>query len=227
MHFAAVDLSGFTSAWTQATVRIDRTNPTIPTVLGGSLTWQSAASVTVTGSGATDSPGSGIAGYQYRTSDDDGSTWSLAVTGASVDVSAEGATLVQFRSTDGSGKHSAWAPVAATSDSTVRLDRIAPSAPTASGGSASWQVGPVIVTGSGSSDSESHVAGYEYRTSTDAGAHWSVASAGNTVSLSAEGTTLVQFRATDNAGNISNWFPVNPTAGSTVKIETPRPPTRW
>src|SRR5690606_23962436 len=77
VQFRGVDTAGNTGAWTAAsatagsTARIDRTNPTDPTVSGGSLAWQSVASVTVTGSGATDAVSS-VAAYEHRTSTDGG-----------------------------------------------------------------------------------------------------------------------------------------------------------
>ena len=44
-----------------------RSAPT--TLTGGSLSWQTVASVSVTAAGATDTSGSGVTGYQYRTLD--------------------------------------------------------------------------------------------------------------------------------------------------------------
>ena len=46
---------------------LDQTAPSIPAVNGGAAKYQSLASVTVTASGSTDTGGSGLAGYQYRT----------------------------------------------------------------------------------------------------------------------------------------------------------------
>ena len=90
---------------------IDRGTPTAPAVSGGSLAWQPAASDTILATGSTDAV-SGVTGYQSRTSTDSGSTWSAAsATGSgSLTVSAEGETWVQFRSVDGAGNTSAWAP---------------------------------------------------------------------------------------------------------------------
>src|SRR5207249_8663718 len=122
VRFAALDVAGFVSATTQATVRIDRTAPTAPTVSGGSLTWQNVATMTVTASGSTDSGGSALSGYQYRASTDGGSTWSAARSGASDVVAAEGQTLVQLRSVDGAGNASAWTPAASGASNTVRID---------------------------------------------------------------------------------------------------------
>src|SRR5262249_25617387 len=138
------------------------------------LTWSTAASVVVSAAGATDSPGSGIASYQYRTSTDGGTTWGGPATGAAATISAQGETLVQFRATDAAGFQSSWAPSAPTPETTVRLDRTAPTAPALNGGSLSWQnVASVSVSASGSTDASSGLAGYQYRTSVNGGSSWS------------------------------------------------------
>src|SRR6185503_4186969 len=125
-------------------------------------------SVAVAGSGSTDT-GSGVAGYSYRTSTNGGATWTAASAGASLTVSAEGETLVQFRAADALGNVSSWAPSPAVAANTVRIDRTAPTAPGASGGSYGWQsVASITVTGGGATDvGGSGVASYSYRTSTD------------------------------------------------------------
>jgi hypothetical protein len=207
----SLDGAGNTSAWAPAsitagsTARIDRSTPTVPTVTGGSSSWQTAGSVTVGAAGSADS-GSGLAGYEYRTSTNGGSAWSAAATGASVAVTAEGSTVVQFRSVDVSGAKSAWAPSSPVAASSVKLDRSAPSLPTVSGGGATWQnVASITVTAAGSTDLLSGMAGFSYRTSTDGGSTWSAAAAGATVTVSAEGSTMVQFRSADNVGNTTAW----------------------
>ena len=43
------------------------------------------------------------------------------------------------------------------------------------------------------------------------------------MNVAAEGTTQVQFRSVDGAGNASAWTPVAPTAGSTVKLDLTSP----
>src|SRR5262249_20887937 len=150
-----------------ATVRIDRTAPSVPTVTGGSFSWQPVPSVAVTGAGATDAL-AGVASYQYRTSTDGGTTWSSSQNGATAALTAGGETLVQLRALDGAGNASDWGPGIPVAGSTVRLDRGAPTDPTVSGGSLSWQSVPsVTVSASGSADGAAGVSGYEYRTSAD------------------------------------------------------------
>ena len=233
VQFRAVDGAGNLSAWAPATaspsniVRIDRTAPTLPTVTGGQAGWQTAASVAVSASGGSDGQ-AGIDHYESRTSTDGGATWSATQPGPTVNVTAEGETLVQFRSVDAADNPSAWSPAAGTAAATVRLDRSAPGDPVVSGGSTSWQnLASVTVTGSGAFDPLAGIATYEHRTSRDGGTTWSAPQSGATIAVSAEDETLVQFRATDAAGNTSGWAPSSATSGSIVRLDrtTPTVPT--
>ena len=97
MQVRGVDLAGNVSAWTPAaagagnTAKIDRTTPHGPTGLtGGSLNWSAAASVRVAASGATDSGGSGVTGYQYADVDRRGHHLGLAHDGSPTAVTARG-----------------------------------------------------------------------------------------------------------------------------------------
>ena len=172
----------------------------------------------ITGSGSTDSPGSGVTGYQYRTSTDGGSSWSPATDGSSVNVSAEGETLVQFRAKDILGHVSSWAPSSPVDGSTVRIDGTPPTVPTVSGSSASWHTtSPWTVSASSTDPNGSGVAGYEYQTSPD-NSTWSSATAGSSVDISTQGTTYVQFRAIDNSGNVSVW-----SSSATVNLDSVAP----
>jgi large repetitive protein len=219
VRFAAVDGAGNQSAWVQATVRLDTTPPTDPVVSGGSTAWKNVASIGLAAGLSTDSPGSGVAGYEYETSIDGGSTWSAATPGAGLTVAVEGETLVRFRAVDAAGFTSGW------KQATVRIDRTVPTAPTASGGSSVWQNTPGITTtgitlaGSGGTDSPgSGIASYEHRSSTDGGATWSAAAAGASVTVTAQGETLVEFRAVDAAGFHSAW-----SAFATARIDVGAP----
>ncbi len=221
VQFRSIDAAGNVSAWVPATtgstdtVRLDHTAPSVPDVSGGSATWLNAASVTLNAANSTDTGGSGFSKYQYRTSTDAGATWSAAVNGASVAVSAEGTTQVEFRGVDVAGNASSWSVVAAAS--TVNLDRTVPSLPAVAGGSASWSsAASVTVTASGSTDSLSGLSGYQYETAFN-GAAWSGVTAGASVSPVAEGTTTVRFRSVDNAGNTSAWTTV--AAAGTVNLD--------
>lgn len=206
VQFRAVDTAGNVSSWAPAvtgaanTAMVDATAPTAPALAGALAGWQQAASESVSASASTDAE-SGVAGYQFRTSDDAGATWSAVQSGALLTVSAEGRTDVAFRAVDGVGNHSAWV------QATVRLDNVAPTAPAVSGGAAAWRSIASVVTGAaGSTDTGgSGVAGYEYETSTTGGILWSAATPGASLSVSAEGETLVRYAAVDGVGNVSPW----------------------
>ncbi len=235
VRFRSVDGAGNRSGWAPTTngpdntAKIDLTSPSDPTSFsGGSLSWQDVASVDVTVSGSTDTGGSGVGHYEYRTQTNGGS-WSTASTAASDEatVSAEGETLIQFRAVDVAGNTSAWAPTTSVAGNTVRIDRTAPTAPTTvSGGSYTWTPGEVDITASGSTDTGgSGVAHYEYETSNDGGSTWSsTPTSGATAAITATGETLVRFRAVDNAGNSSSgWVPASNSAANTARIGTYAP----
>ena len=214
VRFRAVDAAGNASSWTSGTVEIDRTPPNAPLLSGGSETWQSVSSVTVTASGSTDSLGAGFDHYQYETSTDSGDTWSSATTGSSDSISAEGETLVRFRAVDAVGNSSPW------TTTSVRIDRTAPGTPTVIGGSSSAQDVPDIVISASASDSGgSGIDFYQYETSTDGGSTWSSPTTGPAADITAEGTTLVRFQATDAAGNTSGWGPTANGSDNTADID--------
>jgi hypothetical protein len=229
VQFRAVDAAGNASAWAPTssgaanTVKIDRTAPTAPTVAGGTATWTNAASVAITGSGSSDA-GSGVTGYQVRTSTN-GTIWSAAQSGAGATISTAGRTYVQVRALDAAGFASAWAPASPSSDSTARIDRTRPGAPAVSGGSLTWtnQAAVTLSASAGTDSGGAGVAGYEYRGSADGGATWSAAGAGADDAVTAEGTTIAQFRTVDGAGNVSAWAPATAAAVNTARIDRTAP----
>ena len=76
----------------------------------------------------------------------------------------------------------------------------------------------VLLTPTGAADALSGVASYRFQTSSDAGASWSPAASGATLTVSAEGETLVQSAAVDGAGNTSAWSPT-----ATVRLDRTLP----
>ena len=134
-------------------------------------------------------------------------------------ISAEGTTTVRFRSVDNAGNTSAWSTVGGAS--TVKLDRTPPTVPAGvTGGSSAWSAAATkTVTASGGTDAGSGF-GYQYETALNGGG-WSASTAGASVAISAEGTTTVQFRTVDNAGNTSGWSTVAAAAPSS-SIAHPR-----
>jgi hypothetical protein len=225
VQFRATDAAGNVSAWSTATsggagsVRIDRTGPVAaPTVTGATGAWSAAASRTVSASGASDA-GSGIGGYESRTSTDGGTTWSTPASGSSVDVTAEGETLVQFRAVDAVGNAGPWSTAIPGGTGSVRLDRTAPSVPSASGGSTSWlTAASTTITATGGADAGSGMAGHQWSSSTNGGGTWGTPVSGSSAVISAEGETLVRFRSVDAVGNTSAW-----TTPETVRLDRSTP----
>src|SRR4029079_1659115 len=202
-----------------------RQAPTSPSLTGGSVSWQNVAQVTISASPPSGA-NAGLAGFQYRSSTTNGTIWTTPSSGASATVTDEGTTLLQFRSVDNAGNTSAWTPTAASAASTAKIDRTVPTDPsTITGGSLSWlTLASATVTVSGSTDSPgSGISGYQYRLSTDGGTIWGSPVAGTAPKITAQGETLVQFRALDAPGLVSNWVPASPTAGSTVRLDRTLP----
>jgi len=188
-------------------------------VSGGSLSWQNVAAVTVGAAGGSDGGGSALATPQVRTSTNGGSTWSAPSTAGSLDVTAEGQTLIEFRNVDNAGNTSAWTPLPPAAAATVRIDRTAPTAATVTGGSLTCTSGTRTISGSGASDGGgSGIAHYEYRISTDGGTTYGVAISGTSLQLSTPGIYVVQFRAVDNVGLAGPWAPASGGAASTACI---------
>ena len=173
---------------------------------GGSTAWTKNA-VPISATGSTDTGGSGIASYQYRTLLEPGSTWSSAATGSVATISATGKTDVQFRAVDKAGNVSAWVPATPDPTATAWVDKLAPSVPTVSGGSQVWQkLASVLVTASGSTDADSGGVVYEYRVQTPTVTFANAAiTSGNSVAVTGEGKNQVQFRSADAVGNSSAW----------------------
>src|SRR5262249_126610 len=141
-------------------------------------------------------------------------------------ISAEGATLVQFRALDNAGNATVWAPVSATAASTAKIDRNPLTDPTSvSGGSTIWSTAAnEVITASGSTDLfGSGIVSYPFRTSTANGVTWGTPPTAASATITNQGMTLVQFRAVDNSGLTSNWYPSSPTPGSTVELDRTLP----
>lgn len=60
---------------------------------------------------------------------------------------------------------------------------------------------------------------WQYRTSLNHGTSYGLAQTGSSVTITAPGETVVQFRAIDAQGNDSGWVPQTPTSNSTAVID--------
>ncbi|MDX6594447.1 MAG: large repetitive protein [Gaiellales bacterium] len=223
VRFRSQDNAGNASPWTNPGVdgvgsaRIDTTAPAVPNV-SGTNGWTNAASATATVT-SSDTLGAGLSSgidyYLVKTSNDGGATYSTPTQtgGSSLPITTEGVVDVSAAACDAVGNCSDYSAVDASAK--VRIDRTAPTAPGVTGGGA-WSKAAVNITNlANATDAVSQVdpAGYQYQTSTNNGTSWSTTQpdAGNTVTVSTEGVTLVRFRSQDKAGNASPW--TTPTAG--------------
>jgi hypothetical protein len=237
LHLQVSDLAGNTSDWTAVTSEYDPIAPSISGTSGGTSGWSGALSATPTpavvdtsqscsdqGCGSEET--SGVAQMWVATASDGHDFGEWRQVQAWPTITAEGTTEERFRVVDGAGN---------TSDETtpgmsdiVQLDRHAPSITQVSGGSLDWSNDTVTITPSAVDNpalvDNSGVSHFEYRTSTDGGATWGPVQQldnGDGAAISADGVTLVRFRAWDGAGNHSGWTTAG--ASSTAKVDTISP----
>ena len=204
VRFRALDAAGNASAYSSAvTVKLDSVAPSVPTLTGGGSSWFNTAQ-TVSASGSTDATSGGVT-YRYQTSPDN-TNWSAATTASSVAISTLGTTYVRFAAADAAGNVSAY-----SASVTVKYDNVLPTAPSVSGGSATCSTTARTISASGSTDANSGFLRYEYRISTNAGSTWSASpyTAGSSKTFNTSGTSYIQFRSVDNAGNVSAWAPAS------------------
>ncbi len=120
------DNSGNTSAWSlPVDVRLDRTAPSVPTPTGGSSSWTNITPVVIDATGTSIDALSGMAAvpYQYRTSTNNGGSWSPPTDGSTAAVNVQATTLVQFRAGDVAGNWSAWSTIQAAATAKIDLAR--------------------------------------------------------------------------------------------------------
>jgi hypothetical protein len=95
---------------------------------------------------------------------------------------------VRFRSYDVAGNASPWATA------TVMIDRANPTDPVVGGGSPAWQsVTSMHLAAAGSADTGSGIDTYQRETSTDGGLNWSAPADASSLTVTAQGETLVRF----------------------------------
>jgi len=126
---------------------------------------------------------------------------------------------VQFRSVDNAGNASAWTPGAPGASNTAKIDTVAPTAPTVTGGAgAGTCYRKHTGSASGSTDASSGLNRYEYRYSSDNGVTWSATATGSSFQFTTRGVYVIQFRAVDNVGLFSAWAPVTAGTQNTICI---------
>ena len=136
---------------------------------------------------ATDNAGgSGVASTEYRIA---GGAWT-PYTGTAVSVPGQGSVVIDYRSTD----KATPANQETFKSTTVKIDTVAPAVTATQAGDTTKTV---TVT---ATDATSGVASIQYQVDTDT--TWKTYSA--PLTFDAPGTYAVRYRATDNAGNVTN-----------------------
>ena len=171
--------------------------PDVPTVSGAPTVsdapwgWMNHP-VTLTAS-STDQGGSGVGDYWILR---DGSEESE---GQTVTITDEGTTRIRFEAGDRAHNVSGW-----TAEIPVSIDMTPPQLSLAcSDDVGGWDTGPVLVLAK-ATDGLSGLADIAYETSSD-GVTWSAPEHNSAYVAMANGTSYVRFRATDRAGNTSDW----------------------
>jgi hypothetical protein len=231
LEFWAIDNAGNAETPHQsATVKLDKTRPsTSASVTSGTAGnngyYRSSVSVTLVPTDASPNLGAQASGvarteYQVTGSNTVPSSWTGAATGTTVPVTAEGTSYVWFRSTDTAGNVEL-----VTTPFIVKIDSIAPvvqATPSTSPNGAGWWKSNVTVTltGSETSTPSSGVTSVEYQTSLNGGTFGAPVSydAANKPVVSSEGTTVINARAIDAAGNTGSF-----TSVLTVKLDKTNP----
>ena len=231
LQFWAIDNAGNVEDPHQsATVKLDKTAPrttaSVTSGTAGSNGWYRSA-VTVTLAPVDESPVAGAASsgvakteYQLTTSTTAPASWSGVSTGTAVSVTAQGTSYLWARSTDTAGNVEV-----VTTPFVVKIDSIAPSVqatPSAPANGAGWWKSDVTVTmvGSDTSSTSSGVTRIEYQTNLNGGPFGTAVTydASTRPVVSTEGTTIVNARATDAAGNTGSFAAV-----LTVKLDKTSP----
>ena len=131
------------------------------------------------------------------------------------EVNAEGTTTIEYWATDGVGN------MELPRTTMVRIDRVAPSVVTSA--PVAWVRGPVTATLS-ASDIGCGLATLRYSTN---GSDPSTPYPAGGIVVSAEGTTTVRYRATDNIGNASEIASFDVRLDRTLPVSSDNAPTTW
>ena len=220
------------TATTIVTLTADTTAPANTSLAlssGACGTWQSAASATVTPSGATDA-GAGFLEYRYTT---DGSTPTTSSTlySTPISVSAQGTTTVRVVAVDNVGN------VSAAVSCSVQLDNVAPSVSSFAPTTASPTNGTSIVYSLVFSESVTGLAagdvtiGGTSHTSTP----WTAAVSGSgttyTVTLTratpADGTVTLALKSASLTDAVGNSGPSDETTAAEVTVDRTAPTATW
>jgi hypothetical protein len=216
----ATDNAGNQSAQASTTFGVDKTAPQVsasvnPNPVNGWV--KTSATVTLTGADFPAIVGSGVASITYRTTTN-GTVGSWTTYTVPFTISTEGTTTVEAYATDNAGNQST------TITTTFSLDKTAPQAnasvlpsPATPGGYINTSAAVTLTATDYPALIGSGVASITYRTTLNGGTPSAWTTYSGAFTSSAEGTTIVEAYATDNAGNQST------TISTTVKIDTIKP----
>jgi photosystem II stability/assembly factor-like uncharacterized protein len=184
------------------------TTDTIPpttTVSGADDAWHNSP-VELTFSAGDNTGGSGVATTEYSL---DGGAFT---TGTSLTVSSAGSHTVSYRSTDLAGN------TETAKTCTVKIDLTAPTTSIPSAAPSGWSK-TAVTFGFVPSDALSGMSGGVARTeySSDGGVTWTT---GASATVSAQGSTTLQYRSVDAAGNVEAAKSV------TVRVDSAKPTTK-
>ncbi len=216
VSFRSVDALGTASAWSAAqaggTAKIDLVAPTMPSVLGGSSTWTTAASVTISASGSTDTAGSGVVGYEYETArPQDATPWSAPIPGNSVVITDEGTTQVRFFAVDRAGNISDPGPATTTSASMAQIDRTPPLTPILTFAAGCTAHPKQVTAYADDGHYGSATASYNYVLN---GGPVQKANVLGAVNLTQAGTYTIKYQGVDQAGLVGPWSAVTTVCAS-------------
>lgn len=185
----SIDKAGNISDTVSGNIKIDKTLPTV--AINGSVdSWiNTNGSFTITG--ADQSGKSGLNRLEYKLNNS--STW-VSYPGSAVTISAEGITKIDARAVDNAGN------ISYISTKNIRIDKTKPTV-SIGGNINTWTNtnGSFTITGADQAD-KSGINRFEYKLNNSA--TW-VKYPGSAISISTEGTTKIEARSIDNAGNIS------------------------
>jgi hypothetical protein len=204
------DVAGNASGWRPETIKIDTVNPTDSTVYPSAPVGNRHL---ITFAPADDR--SGVAGIEWKL--DNG----IVKTAASVNVIGEGDHTLSVRVKDNAGNWSAWGDHTVTVN--LALDTTAPTDTTVV--PTLWRTSAYAVTVKADDDIDGQGVDFvEWRYddhATESGP------SGSQVAVTTDGVHEFETRATDKAGNVSDWRPQQLKIDTVKPVDTTVMPTGW
>ena len=200
-------------------VKLETTDPSAPTIAGGSSSWSSKA-LTINVSKESTAI-SEIKNYQYCeaiTNSVTNCSWNDLTNGTkSVSISTNGTNYIFFRAVSNAGRNGKT-----STSQTTMIDTATPNAPGVSGGSTEWISSSRTFALTAPTNSPSGIQTYEYyitnnTTEPNENTNPSGNSASTSISINQTGT-YIYFRSVNNAGTKGSW-----TARQNLYVDTTTP----